>query len=102
MAPRGLPVPLLLLPPGPMLVSARTGAWGLPAAVQCVELTFLPLTSSPVLSSRGAGSRPVTSCSQANRTRIRKKNRKLGPERGQDTCWEGERGQSQGGDPQQW
>ncbi|XP_078197931.1 EF-hand calcium-binding domain-containing protein 4A isoform X3 [Callithrix jacchus] len=38
---------------------------------------------------RGAGTRPA--CSQANRTRTRKKNRKLGPERGQDTCWEGER-----------
>ena len=83
-------------------LSARTRAWGLLAAVECVELTFLAPSSSPVLSSGRAGSRPVTSCFQANRTRIRKKNRKLGPERGQDTRWEGERGHSHGGDPQPW
>lgn len=35
----------------------------------------------------GAGELAVISHSQANRTRTRKKNRKLGPERGQDMLW---------------
>lgn len=35
----------------------------------------------------GAGELAVISLSQANRTRTRKKNRKLGPERGQDMLY---------------